>query len=141
MIAVEFVADINAADVTKLHDIIIELDVIEFINLSADQRDEVAGFLVVDVDEEGYTSTEQFRAAVVEEVATYLTIIAGVNNAKTNYTMWEALTALVETYGDPEVQKVTILVVDRMVPKVNDENFEPYTTIGKIVADAFGSDI
>ena len=137
VIAVEFVADINAADVTKLHDIIIELDVIEFINLSADQRDEVAGFLVVDVDEEGYTSTEQFRAAVVEEVATYLTIIAGVNNAKTNYTMWEALTALVETYGDPEVQKVTILVVDRMVPKVNDENFEPYTTIGKIVADAF----
>lgn len=141
VIAVEFVADINAADVAKLHDIIIELDVTEFINLSADQRHEVAGFLVVDDDEEGYTSTEQFRAAVVEEVATYLTIIAGVNNAKTNYTMREALTALVETYGDPEVQKVTILVVDRMVPKVNDENFEPYTTIDAIAADAFGSGI
>ena len=55
--------------------------------------------------------------------------------------MREALTALVETYGDPEVQKVTILVVDRMVPKVNDENFEPYTTIGAIAADAFGSGI
>ena len=104
VIAVEFVADINAADVTKLHDIIIELDVTEFINLSADQRDEVAGFLVVGADEEGYTSTEQFKAAVVDEVATYLTIIAGVNNAKTNSTMMKALTALVETYGDPEVE-------------------------------------
>jgi hypothetical protein len=137
VIAVELVADINTANVTELHDIIIELDVTEFINLSAAQRNEVAGFLVVGADEEGYTSTEQFKAAVVDEVATYLTIIDGVNNAKTNSTMMKALTALVETYGDPEVQKVTILVVDRMVPKVNDENFEPYTTINAIATDAF----
>ena len=143
VIAVELVADINTANVTELHDIIIELDVTEFINLSAAQRNEVAGFLVVGADEEGYTSTEQFKAAVVDEVATYLTIIAGVNNAKTNYTMWEALTALVETYGDPdEVQEVTIDVAEFMVLKVtNDENFEPYTTIDAIAADAFGSGI
>ena len=139
VIAVELVADINTANVTELHDIIIELDVTGFINLSAAQRNEVAGFLVVGGDEEGYTSTEQFKAAVVDEVATYLTIIAGVNNAKTNSTMIKALTALVETYGEPEVQEVTIEVAEDMVLKVNDENFEPYTTINEIANDAFNS--
>jgi hypothetical protein len=48
---------------------------------------------------------------------------------------------LVETYGDPdEVQEVTIDVAEFMVLKVtNDENFEPYTTIDAIAADAFNS--
>ena len=76
------------------------MTITQFNDLSAAQRDEVAGFLLKP-EEQYFESSEEFIEAVVAEVGKYLELLGAVNAAATKFQMVVALEGL-EYYKDYE---------------------------------------
>jgi hypothetical protein len=71
------------------------MTITQFNDLSAAQRDEVAGFLLKpEGEEQGFESSEEFIEAVVAEVGKYLELLGAVNAAATKFQMVVALEGL-----------------------------------------------
>jgi hypothetical protein len=126
--------------------IVRNMTITQFNDLSAAQRDEVAGFLLKPLDtpddeEQYFESSEEFIEAVVAEVGKYLELLGAVNAAATNSQMVEALKGLeyykdyegydiFVTYGleDPETQ---LTIAEEMLEMLKEGPFE---TIGEIAS-------
>ena len=133
------VDEINKADAEDLVEIIWDLKVAEFINLAnGSAREDVAG-AVKAPDNKPYKSTAEFKAAVVEVVATYLELIEAVETAGDKVDLAEALTAAFEFIdkidkGDP----VAGTMVDNVWEYMAGEDFKGFKSITGIWSVAQG---
>lgn len=128
------VVKINTAESAEaLAGIIWDLKVAEFINLAnGSAREDVAG-AVMAPDNKPYKSTAEFKAAVVEVVATYLELIEAVETAGNKVDLAEALTAAFEFIdkidkGDP----VAGTMVDNVWEHMAGEDFKGFKSITEI---------
>jgi hypothetical protein len=128
---------INEEDAGSLATLIInELEVKEFIGLSAAQRAEVAERLFDARSADGYEayeSSENFILAVEAEIEVYLGLIDAVNNATDKLDMVDALSAINEDYANLEGGlDAQLPLAEEMYAKVTDKDFVKYTTLADI---------
>jgi len=128
---------INEEDAGSLATLIInELEVKEFIGLSAAQRAEVAERLFDARSAEGYEAYESsadFILAVEAEIEVYLGLIDAVNNATDKLDMVDALSAINEDYANLEGGlDAQLPLAEEMYAKVTDKDFVKYTTLADI---------
>jgi hypothetical protein len=130
------VVKINTAESAEaLAEIIWDLKVAEFINLAdEDARKDVAGAVMAPEDKP-YKSTAEFKAAVVEVVATYLELIEAVETAGDKVDLAEALTAAFEFIDERDPVDGTM--VDNVWEYMAGEDFKGFKSITEIwsVAD------
>ena len=101
----------------------------EFINLADDSaREDVAGAVMA--PEKPYKSTAEFKAAVVEVVATYLELIEAVETAGDKVGLAEALTAAFEFIDERDPVDGTM--VDNVWEYMAEEDFKGFKSITEI---------
>lgn len=122
---------INQAPHAKaLAQIIWNLKVAEFINLAdEDAREDVAGAVMAPKGKP-YKSTAEFKAAVVEVVATYLELIEAVETADDKAGLAEALTAAFKFIDEHD--PVDSTMVDNVWEHMDGEDFKGFKSITKI---------
>jgi hypothetical protein len=123
----------NATGAETLAQIIWDLKVAEFINLANDiARKDVAGAVMAPEDKP-YKSTAEFKAAVVEVVATYLELIEAVETAGDKVDLAEALTAAFEFIGKiGKGDSVVSTMVDNVWEHMAGEDFKGFKSITEI---------
>ena len=129
------VEEINeATEAEALAQIIWDLKVAEFINLADNSaREDVARAVRAPADKP-FKSTAEFKAAVVEVVATYLELIEAVETAGDKVDLAEALTAAFEFIDERE--PVDSTMVDNVWEYMAGEDFKGFKSITEIVSVA-----